>query len=148
MGATGHSAYRHTRHGTNTETFGIANAVNFRGKVPENSGLSPTGGNRITLKIPAQDGNNVLFQFKLSRDGDTMTITGFKNGIPEIRCKVEVDSGRPSLDKVIATGDSKEKIQAVKMKNLFSQSTEIKENQLGAIANKLIQAKEKKEGIN
>lgn len=144
MGSTGHGKYQYSRGGNvNNENFGILNAVNFKGKVPTDSGLEPVGSNKITLKVPATDKSTILFQFKLSKDNKTMTIIGFKDGVPEVKCKVAVDSGQPSLDKVIATGSSAQKQQAIKMKDLFSKSTNVKENQLGAIAQKLLQNKEK-----
>ena len=144
MGSTGHGKYQYSRGGNvNNENFGILNAVNFKGKVPTDSGLEPVGSNKITLKVPATDKSTILFQFKLSKDNKTMTIIGFKDGVPEVKCKVAVDSGQPSLDKVMATGSSAQKQQAIKMKDLFPKSTNFKENQRGAIAQKLLQNKEK-----
>ena len=147
MGATGHSIF--SRHRTSTlenETFNITNAVNYKGSVPPNSGLEEPGANRITLKIPATDGNNILFQFKLSKDSKMMTIIGYKDGVPEVRCKVAVDSGSPSLDRIMASGSRSEKLNAIRMKDLFSKSTSVKENQLSSIANKLLQHKKEREG--
>ena len=144
MGSTGHGKYQYSRGGdVNNENFGIMNAVNFKGKVPANSGLEPVSSNKITLKVPATDKSTILFQFKLSKDSRTMTIIGFKDGVPEVKCKVAVDSGQPSLDKVMANGSKAQKQQAIKMKDLFSKSTDVKENQLGAIAHKLLQNKDK-----
>lgn len=145
MGSTGHGLYNQSRTGdVNTETFGIKGAVNFKGKVPPDSGLEPVGNNKVTLKVRANDRSNILFQFKLSKDEKTMMITAYKDGVPEVKCKVGVDSGQPSLDKVIATGDRGEKMNAVKMKDLFTKSTTVKENQLGPIANKLLQNHKKR----
>jgi len=147
MGSTGHSLYEASRTGNlGTDTYGIGGAVVYRGRIPEDSGLEPVGANKITLKVPATDGNNILFQFRLSKDNRTMTILAYKNGVPEVRCKVAVDSGQPSLDRVMATGSRAQKLQAVKMKDLFAKSTEIRENQLGGIANKLLENKRKREG--
>lgn len=146
MGATGHGLYKSSNTGNvNDETFGIADAVNFKGKVPENSGLDEPGNNKITLKIPAIDGSNILFQFKLSKNAKLMTIIGYKNGVPEVKCKVAVDSGSPSLDKIMAVGSKSEKLNAVKMKDLFAKSTIVKENQLNSIANKLLQHKKERD---
>lgn len=147
MGSTGHGSYKPPKSGAaGMDLFGVKGAVNFKGAVPENSGLEPVGANKVTLKVKADDGTNILFQFKLSKDAKLMTIIGYKNGVPEVKCKVAVDSGSPSLDTVIAEGSKAQKVQAVKMKDLFSKSTEVKENQLGSIANKLIQNKRKREG--
>jgi hypothetical protein len=138
MGSTGRGTYASRKaKRLDEDTFGIVGATAFKGKVPEGKGLEPVSPNKITLKVPAGKNDNVLFQFKLSKNGKLMTIIGYKNGMPEVKCKVQVDAGQPSLDKVIATGSKQERMQAVKLKDLFAKSTEIKENQLGAIANKL-----------
>ena len=138
MGSTGHGIYNRSRTGNvNTETFGIDGAVNFKGKVPKGSGLDPVGSNKITLKLPAGRQSNIIFQFKLSKDSALMTIIGYKDGVPEVKCKVDVDSGHPSLDKVIAVGSKSEKLQAMKMKDLMHKSSTMSEDQLSAIANKL-----------
>ena len=147
MGSTGHSLYRKGSDVTDTETFGIIGAVRYKGKIPENSGLDKPSNSKITLKVQASDGSHILFQFKLSKDNKAMTIIGYKNSVPEVKCKVAVDSGQPSLDKVLATTNSvKVKNQVVKMKDLFAKSTEIKENQLGSIANSLLMKKKAREG--
>lgn len=141
MGSTGHGIFKRSRTGINDETFGIAGAVNYKGKVPKNSGLDPVGSNKITLKLPAGKQSNILFQFKLNKDNSLMTIIGYKDGMPEVKCKVQVDAGHPSLNEVIATGSKSEKMQAIKMKDLMSKSSSMSEDQLGAIANKLIRSK-------
>ena len=148
MGSTGHGLYKSSRSGnTGTETFGIAGAVRYAGKVPENSGLEPVGNNKITLKLEARDNTNIIFQFKLSKDSEDMTIIGYNNSKPVVKCKVAVDTGSPSLDRLIANGNRSEKLNAVKMKDLFTKSTHIKENQLGSIARKLLENKAKREGV-
>ena len=148
MGSTGHGIYKSSKSGnTGTETFGIAGAVRYAGKVPENSGLEPVGNNKITLKLEARDNTNIIFQFKLSKDGEDMTIIGYNNAKPVVKCKVAVDAGAPSLDKLITTGNRTERLNAVKMKDLFAKSTTIKENQLSSIAHKLLENKAKREGV-
>ena len=148
MGSTGHGLYKTSKSGnTGTETFGIAGAVRFTGKVPAESGLDPVGNNKITLKLEARDSTNILFQFKLSKDGENMIILGYNNSVPVVKCKVAVDSGSPSLDKLLATGNRTEKLNAVKMKDLFAKSTQVKESQLSAIAHKLLENKAKREGV-
>lgn len=142
MGSTGRGIFKKSRTGNvNDETFGISGAVNYKGKVPKNSGLDPVGSNKITLKVPGLKQSNILFQFKLSKDNEMMTIIGYKDGMPEVKCKVQVDSGHPSLNEVIATGNKTEKLQAIKMKDLMSKSSTVSEDQLGAIANKLLRNK-------
>lgn len=148
MGSTGHGLYKSSKSGnTGTETFGIPGAVRYAGKVPENSGLDAVGNNKITLKLEARDKTNILFQFRLSKDGENMTIIGYNNSNPVVKCKVAVDAGSPSLDKLLATGNRTERLNAVKMKDLFAKSTQIKESQLSAIAHKLLENKAKREGV-
>ena len=147
MGSTGHGTYQSSRIGnTGTETFGIAGAVRYSGKVPTDSGLEPVGNNKITLKLEAKDNTNILFQFKLTKDSEDMIILGYNNSVPVVKCKVAVDAGSPSLDKLLATGNRTEKLNAVKMKDLFAKSTSIKENQLGSIARKLLENKATRDG--
>ena len=147
MGSTGHGMYSKGSKVTDSDTFGIAGAIRFKGKIDPSTGLEPATNNKITLKVPAINGNNVLFQFKLSRDNKTMTIVGYMNGVPEVKCKVAVDAGSPSLDKLMATTNSPiVRSQAVKMKDLFAKSTEVKEYQLGSIANTLLNKKKAREG--
>ena len=148
MGSTGHGLYSSSRSGnTGTETFGIAGAVRYTGKVPADSGLEPVGNNKITLKLEAKDKSNILFQFKLTKDGENMIIVGYNNSMPVVKCKVSVDAGQPSLDKLLVTGNRTERLNAVKMKDLFAKSTQVKENQLGQIAHKLLENKAKREGV-
>lgn len=148
MGSTGHGLYKSSKSGnTGTETFGIAGAVRYAGKVPENSGLEPVGNNKITLKLEAKDKSNILFQFKLTKSGDEMIILGYNNSVPVVKCKVAVDSGSPSLDKLLVNGSRTERLNAVKMKDLFAKSTQVKESQLSSIAHKLLENKAKREGV-
>ena len=146
MGSTGHSLFGGKGTGTlDNDTFGIKGAVVFKGRVPPGSGLDKPSANRITLKVPSIGGDNILFQFRLSKDSKTMTIIGYRNSVPEIRSKVAVDSVNPSLDKVMKDGSKAQRQQAVKMKDLFSKSTQIKENQLQSIAQKLLNKKKQRE---
>ena len=148
MGSTGHGIYKSSKSGnTGTETFGIPGAVRYAGKVPDNSGLDPVGNNKVTLKLEARDKSNIIFQFKLSKDGENMTIVGFNNSTPVVKCRVAVDAGSPSLDKLLVTGNRTERLNAVKLKDLFAKSTSIKENQLSAIARKLLENKAKREEV-
>ena len=143
MGSTGHGNYGKGRTADlNTDTFGIANAVPFKGKPPEGSNIKPPSTNNITLKINTDKGSNILFQFRLSKDNKTMTIIGFRDGVPQVKTKVAVDAGRPSLDKLIVSGKPSEKLAAMKMRELMNQSTQVSEGQLGAIADKLLRQKQ------
>lgn len=146
MGSTGHGWYRPGVNGQPGEEISYRGkeGIVYKGKIPAGSGLEPPSANKLTLKSIAADGNSILFQFKLNKDSTLMTIIGYKNGVPEVKCKVAVDAGYPSLDRVMASGSPGQKAQAVKMKDLFAKSTKVKENELGSIANQLIREKEKR----
>lgn len=142
MGSTGHSIYNKGSTGDNgSDNFGITGATSYKGEVPESSGLKKPGAGKITLKAKANDKSTVIFQFSLNKPGTEMTIVGFKDGKPQVKSKVAVDSGHPSLDTVIATGNKTEKQNAIRMKELFAESVKIKEGQLGAIAQQLLAKK-------
>lgn len=145
MGSTGHGTFNQSKTGNvNNETFDIKGAVNYSGKVPAGSGLEPVGNNKITLKLPINKKDSVIFQFKLSKDDKWMFVTAYKNGIPEVKCKVKVDSASPSLNKLLVSKNASERNNALKMKELMSQSPSMNENKLTPIARKLLNEKNKK----
>lgn len=142
MGSTGHGLFNRSRDGAGgDDTFGIAHAIVYKGKIPTESGMQPVGANKITLKIPVSQKTNILFQFKLSKDSKLMTIIGYKDSVPTMRAKVSVDAQKPSIDKVIQNGDSKERQQALKLKDLMNKSTTVDESKLPSIAQKLLRKK-------
>lgn len=150
MGSTGRTSYESNKAGQRTElnskTFGIPKAIPFKGKPPEGSNIAKPASNNVTLKFNVGRTTNILFQFKLSKDNKLMTIIGFRNGVPEVKTKVEVEAGRPSLDRVIATGKASERTAALKIRSLMNQSSEISETQLSAIANSLLRKKQVRKG--
>ena len=146
MGSTGHSITTSKFGGSSETTFGVKGAVPFSGKVPINSGLEPPGSNKITLKMPINRQDNVIFQFKLSKDNKLMFITAYKNGVPEIRCKVSVDSVSPSLNKLLVSSKASERANALKIKELMSQTPNMDEGKLEPISKKLLAEKRKKGG--
>lgn len=137
MGATGHSLFRR-RSESASGTFGIERAVVYRGSVPADSNLDTPSRNKLTLKVPADDGN-VLYQFKLSKDKQTMTVIGYLDGTHEVKAKVTVDAKRPSLDH---TGSSRQEIANVrKLRDLMSRSSVVSDEQLWQIARSLANMK-------
>lgn len=137
MGATGHSLFR-KRSESASGTFGIGKAVVYKGAVPPDSNLDTPSRNKLTLKVPTNDGN-VLYQFKLSKDKQTMTVIGYLDGPKEVKAKVTVDAKRPSLDH---TGDSRQETANVrKLRDLMSRSSVISDEQLGQIARSLANTK-------
>lgn len=142
MGSTGRASLRVVRiKKLNLDTKGIKESTQYRGRIPEDSGLEPVSNNRITLKTADTNNNAILFQFHLSKDNATMSVIGYRKGIPEIKAAVKVDAQRPSLDKVITSGSSAEQRQATKLKDLFAKSLEVKENHLTHISQELLARK-------
>lgn len=145
MGSTGHASLTSSNAGGGSDlNFGIKGAVSYSGKVPINSGLEPVGSNKVTLKMPINRQDNVIFQFKLSKDNKLMFITAYKNGVPEVRCKVSVDSKSPDLNKLLNSPKASERSAALKMKELISQAPNMDEGKLDPISKKLLADKRKK----
>ncbi len=144
MGSTGHSLVSSSRTGNvNTETFGIGGAVNYKGKIPPKKGLEDVGSNKITLKVNSTDRQDIIFQFKITKD-NRLSINGYDPNKPESRAHLIVSATAPSIDKVAVTGTKSEKTNATKLKAMFTKSTEINEGQLYAISQKLLSAKRKR----
>lgn len=142
MGATGRGINKLSRSGNvNNETFGIKGATNYKGALPKDTNLDKPGSGKVTLRVDTRDKLDIIFQFKLSKDGKYMTITAHDPNSPPVKAKVAVDAGLPSLDKVMASGTGAQRSQAMKIKHLMSKSSEISEDQLGSIARKLIKNK-------
>ena len=145
MGSTGHSLISSSRTGNvNTETFGITKAVNFTGNIPPGKGIDKPGSNKITLKVDSTDKEDIVFQFKLTKD-NRLSINGYDPNQPEVKAHLIVSATNPSIDKAAAVGDKSDKNNATKLKKMFVKSQKINEGQLSAIAQKLLSAKRNKE---
>ena len=72
-----------------------------------------------------------------------MSINGFDPNQPESRAHLIVSASAPSIDRAALQGDKTDKVNATKLKQMFTKSTEINEGQLYAIAQKLLSAKRK-----
>ena len=141
MGSTGHSLISTSRQGNvNNETFGIPGAVNYTGRVPAGKGIEKVGSNKITLKVRSTGNQDIIFQFKLTKD-NRMSINGFDPNKPESRAHLIVSATNPSIDKAAATGTKSDKTNADKLRRMFIKSQDINEGQLSQIAYKLLNAK-------
>lgn len=142
MGSTGRGNYKTSRTGNvNDENFGIAGAVNFKGKIPTEAKLDPVGNNKVTLKVNSSGKQDIIFQFKLRKD-NTMSIMAYDPN-RGVRSQIAVSSSSPSIERVIRTGSKTESRNALAIKDMMARSTKIDESQLGAIANKLLRNKKK-----
>ena len=139
MGATGRGLFRTSRTGdVNTETFGIAGAVNYKGRIPRDKGLEDVGSTKITLKVNSTQKQDIYFQFKLTKD-NRLSINGYDPNQPESRAHLIVSAQSPSLAE--PDFDKSEKREAQKLRVMMNKSTKISEAQLQMIANKLLQHK-------
>lgn len=145
MGSTGHSLIKTSRRGNvNTETFGIHGAVNYTGKIPKGKGIEPVGSNKITLKVKSVGNQDIIFQFKLTKD-NRLSINGYDPNRPESRAHLIVSAANPSIDRAAAEGDKSDKLNANKLRKMFIKSQDINEGQLSQISHKLLSAKRSKE---
>ena len=143
MGSTGHSLVSSSRRGNvNDETFGIRGAVNYTGGVPAGKGIDKPGSNKITLKVRSTGNQDIIFQFKITKD-NRLSINGFDPNKPEMRAHLIVSASNPSIDRAAAAGTKTDKNNAIKLKQMFIKSQDINEGQLSAIAQKLLSAKRK-----
>ena len=146
MGSTGHSLISTSRRGNvNNETFGIPGAVNYTGRIPAGKGIEKVGANKITLKVRSTRNQDIIFQFKLTKD-DRLSINGFDPNKPESRAHLIVSATNPSIDRAAAMGDKSDKNNASKLRMMFIKSQDINEGQLSQIANKLLDAKRNRKG--
>lgn len=142
MGSTGHGFYKKSITGNvNTETFDVENAVNFKGKVPEHSGLDKPGNQRITLKLQSANKTTTLFQFRITKNDDALIMTGYRNSRPEVKSRIHLDATRPSIDRLLKSSSRGDRTNAEKMKKLMQDSSEIDDDTLLRIAQKLIKEK-------
>lgn len=141
MGSTGHGYYQKSRTGNvNSVTFDIADAINFKGRLPERSGMYPPANNRITLKIPTYDKDTALFQFRLNRDNTELIVYAYKDGINEQTAHVNLSAREPSLDALMRFGKNVEKKNAMKIRDLM-RNTKFSEDKFYDIVDKLVRAK-------
>lgn len=142
MGATGHGILKTSRTGdVNISVFGVAGAVNYKGKIPHGKGLESVGANKITLKVASTDKQDILFQFKLTKD-NRLSINGYDPNMPESRAHLIVSATAPTLSD--NDFDKSEKREAQKLRIMMNKSTKMSESQLQAIANSLLQHKKER----
>lgn len=144
MGSTGSGILKSSnRSALAGETFGIRGAKDYSGKIPASSGLEKTGPNKITLRVPSSDRQDIIFQFKLIDGNKNLSIRAYDPNQPS-KGKVSVTVSAPSLDTVIKTGDKTEKANALKIRDMMTKSSAISEAQLGQIAQRLKMNKKKR----
>lgn len=146
MGATGASGGGLRRGAPPADiVFGIRDARRLEDTAnPANARFS-TGGENIVVAARADEGKDIVFQFKLLKGGK-MGITAYDPNVPS-RGKVSVSADRPSLDSVISSprASAEDKQNAMKIRDMMQRTDSgIKESSLGRIANELKKKARKK----
>lgn len=137
MGATGHGVFPKREH-IDTVTFGIGNAVTYKGQIPPKSGLEPVSQKKVTLKLPSKDGN-VLLQFRLSKDQRSLIVSGYQDGQKAIKTNLTLSAVSPSVQSIIQNGSGHVLVQATTLQQLMAKSSMISDYQLQQIVEYLKQ---------
>ena len=135
MGATGSGILRRSNaYRIAGLDLGIPGARQYTGSVTRESSLEAPGEDKITLRIPSYDRQDILFQFRLSH-GDLIIRAYDPN--TGMKTKVELDSKNPSLDNAARNGDRTDRINVQKLRTLMNKSANVSESQFGMIADTL-----------
>lgn len=138
MGATA-LANRKTYSDEKTRIFGIKGAHRLQEPVPGNSGFKDEGKDDIRIALATDEDKDIVFQFKLTKDGSEMIIRAYDPNVPS-KGVTEVRSSKPSLDAVMTDPKAtpKDREGAMKIRDMMNRSKSgIKESSLTKIANEL-----------
>ena len=144
MGATA-LANRKVYSDEKTKIFGIRGAHRLQEPVKGDSGFKDQGKDDIRLSLATDEEKDIVFQFKLSKDGSEMIIRAYDPNVPS-RGVTEVRSSKPSLDAVMndPKASQQDKQGAMKIRDMMNRSKSgIKESSLAKIANELKKKKAK-----
>lgn len=134
MGATGSGILRR-RNASRIEGLDfIPGARQYTGSVTRESSLEAPGEDRLTLRLPSYDRQDVLFQFRIKNG---MLIIRAYDPNTGMKTKVEVNANNPSLDVAARTGDHQDRVNVQKLRTLMNKSSNMNESQLGPIADML-----------
>lgn len=144
MGATGGLFGRKRRTKKSEDIFGVRGAERFESAAPKQANFDKPGAGRIQLRVPSDEGKDIIFQFKLTRE-NKLSIIGYDPNVPS-RGKVRVLADRPSLDSVINSpkASAADKANAQRLRDMFTRTKNgVKESSLASIANALQREKGK-----
>ena len=122
-----------------TKIFGIKFAHRLQEKAPREADFKDQGKNDIVLAIKSEEEKDIIFQFKLSKDGSEMIIRAYDPNVPS-KGVTEVKTSEPSLNSVLndPKASPTEKSGALKIRDMMNRSKSgIKESSLARIANEL-----------
>lgn len=101
--------------------FGISYAIRFHNSAPREANFDKASEDTIQMVVASNEGEDVLLQFKLTRN-DALQIKGYDPNIPT-NAKVVVDSVYPSVDVVIANGNTMaERASAQRLKEIMGRT--------------------------
>lgn len=138
MGATALANRKH-RTSQSTSVFGIGNARKLTDKAPREADFRDQGKDDIRIAVASEEEKDIIFQFKLSKDGSEMIIRAYDPNIPT-KSATEVKTSSPSLNSVIndPNASPSDKSGALKIRDMMNRSKSgIKESSLARIANEL-----------
>ena len=144
MGATA-LANRKVYSDEKTKIFGIRGAHRLQEPVKGDSGFKDQGKDDIRIALASDEEKDIVFQFKLSKDGSEMIIRAYDPNVPS-KGVTEVRSSKPSLDAVMndPKASQQDKQGAMKIRDMMNRSKSgIKESSLAKIANELKKKKAK-----
>lgn len=144
MGATA-LANRKRYSDEKTKIFGIRGAYRLQEPVKGDSGFKDQGKDDIRIALASDEEKDIVFQFKLTKDGSEMIIRAYDPNVPS-KGVTEVKTSKPSLDAVMSDPKASptEKSGAMKIRDMMNRSKSgIKESSLARIANELKKKKAK-----
>ena len=138
MGATA-LANRKVYTDEKTKIFGIRGAHRIQEPVHGDSGFKDQGKDDIRIALASDEEKDIVFQFKLTKDGNDMIIRAYDPNVPS-KGVTEVKTSRPSLDAVMNDPNAslQDKQGAMKIRDMMNRSKSgIKESSLAKISNEL-----------
>ena len=145
MGATGAGGSGLKRGEGFESAFGIRSARQLEDSANPKGARFTTSGSNIVIAAHSDEGKDIVFQFKLLKNGK-MGITAYDPNVPS-RGKTSVSADRPSLDSVITNpkASADDKRNAMKIRDMMQRTDSgVKESNLGRIANELKKKARKK----
>lgn len=138
MGATA-LANRKVYSDEKTRIFGIKGAHRLQEPVSREAGFKDQGKDDIRIALASEEDKDIVFQFKLTKDGSEMIIRAYDPNVPS-KGTTEVRASKPSLDSVIndPKASPEDKSGALKIRDMMNRSKSgIKESSLTKIADEL-----------
>lgn len=146
MGATymGFGALRrNTVRNADDKIFGVSYAVRFTNSAPRGANFSKPSEDNIQMIVRAEDGEDILMQFQLSRDN--LQIRAYDPNVA-VSARAVVDGKYPSIDTVIKEGKTlADRMNAQKLKDITKKTLAgVSVESLSRIYNELVLRKKRR----